>query len=149
MAQWVKGPVLSTAAAWIAAVAQVRSLTWECPHAVGAAPKRVKKPNLNSNKILATWDRGNPEPALRARSGVAWKFEEGGSIQGKGCRGPWRGPEPSALLSTVPASARSCGRQQSLRDTFQSFGFTPRGVSEAGPEVNGASPDPASSTGLL
>ena len=40
MVQWVKNP---TAAAWVAAMAQVQSLAWELPYARDAAIKKKKK----------------------------------------------------------------------------------------------------------
>ena len=36
-AQWVKDMVLSAAVAWVAAAAQIQSLAWELPYAMGAA----------------------------------------------------------------------------------------------------------------
>ena len=42
VAQWVKICIV-TAAAWVATVAQVRSLAQELPHATGAAKKNLFK----------------------------------------------------------------------------------------------------------
>ena len=43
MAQWVRDPGIVTSAAQAATVAQVLSLTWELPHAMGVAKKRKRK----------------------------------------------------------------------------------------------------------
>ena len=39
----LKGSGVATAAAWVAAAAQIQSLAWEIPYAVDAAIKKKKK----------------------------------------------------------------------------------------------------------
>ena len=49
LVQWVKGSGIATAAAEVAAAAQIQSLAWELPCATGMAMKKIK-PNKNNNK---------------------------------------------------------------------------------------------------
>ena len=46
--QWVKNPGIVTAAAWVDAVVQVQSVTWELPHAAEAA-QTPPNPHLPQN----------------------------------------------------------------------------------------------------
>ena len=43
LVQWVKGSGIAAAVVELAAVAWIRSLTWELPHAIGEAIKKKKK----------------------------------------------------------------------------------------------------------
>ena len=54
---------VATAVAWVAAVAQVRFLAWELPHAVGVAkktqqPKPINQPNELKAEPIATFPQG-------------------------------------------------------------------------------------------
>ena len=48
---WVTRSSIGTTVAQVAAAAQIQSLAWELPHAVGAAIKRKRKPQRNKQKL--------------------------------------------------------------------------------------------------
>ena len=51
VAQQVKDLVLSAVAAWVTAMAQVRSLAWEYPHAMNTAKKEKKKKKKKKQRL--------------------------------------------------------------------------------------------------
>ena len=51
LVQWIKGSSTATAAAWVMAVVQIRSLAWEFPYAMGVAIKKKKSKPLEDASI--------------------------------------------------------------------------------------------------
>ena len=96
-AQWVKGSGIAAAVAWITAVAQIQSLAWELPYALGRPKKKTKtktKTKKNS-KAKPMHRKTNAWGGLKKIKTRKWIWIQIDRKQRKESHRPWRVNEHS------------------------------------------------------